>query len=630
MDEFLKRRNKRFTRMAFFFLKKITLLNYNLHHKNKMNPIRLTVAIIFVLFTLFSVLSCTGASTLTSSMRTTADSGVTGKTTLVTISGNGLSSVSSELEKSNAEKTLTNQPLPDFPFVLTLPTVIHTLRVLNPLVTPSLNGTLTKSTETPAMVSSENNNSVTPRMFPVNSLRSEIKSVTHATFSTTSREPELRTMLLATTTNSPDGILSGLVERMPDLRPELIVPETTKDSIAHNVTMISLNSSENTKRFASDKIYGNRQDTDSAYKFAFPVVIGLCMLTTAVLVYFLIQRLKKANSQMNKASCLLLMAVAFMDLSTMCFALAEICFLFSAIAENKDFIPPEKCGAMLVLERLSAIPHAASTWMTVILAIQRFCCVSKPFSASKYITLRSAYILVISVIVFAISLHMCRFFDKTFMSVQIIVSNSTITSCRGHHKNWIHNPLLYESLFSWTRIFIAQFIPGILIVTFVILMIKSLRDTSMATKRMNMTDSNLQSDRLQLSVFVAIVAIIVFCVEISSGIFMSLNAWELSTGQEIVSYQSLKAASIAFDLLLYVSYFAIFVLYCIMSKDIRRTLVSGWCFKRCRSIRLNCSNDQEPVSKKSTTLTLLPMHDGASSANQSPVFVEKRSKDSQL
>ena len=570
-----------------------------------MNPIRLTVAIIFVLFSLFSVLSCTEPSTLTTSSRTTA--GVTGKTTLVTISGNGVSSGSSGLENSVTEKTLINQPLPDLPLILTLPTVIHTLRVLNPLVTPSLNFTLSKSPETPAMLSSENDNSVTPLIFPVDSLRSEIKSVTHVAFSTTSREPELRTMLLASTTYSPDGILSGLVERMPDLRPELIVPETTKDSKAHNVTMISLNSSKNTKRFASDKIYGNRQDTDSAYKFAFPVVIGLCMLTTAVLVYFLIQRLKKANSQMNKASCLLLMAVAFMDLSTMCFALAEICFLFSAIAENKDFIPPEKCGAVLVLERVSAIPHAASTWITVILAIQRFYCVSKPFSASKYITLRSAYILVISVIVLAISLHMCRFFDKTFVSVQIIVSNSTITSCQGHHKDWIHNPLLYESLFSWTRIFIAQFIPGILIVTFVTVMIKSLRDTSMATKRMNMTDSNLQSDRRQLSVFVAIIAIIVFCVEISSGIFLSLNAWEISTGQEIVSYQSLKAATIAFDLVLYVSYFAIFVLYCIMSKDIRRALLSGSCFQRCRTVQLNYSNDQEPVSKKSTTLTLLPM-----------------------
>ena len=119
----------------------------------------------------------------------------------------------------------------------------------------------------------------------------------------------------------------------------------------------------------------------SAYKYIFPVIIGICLLTTLVLVSFLIQRLRNANSQMNKASCLLLIVVALMDLLTMGFALAEICFLFSATSDDSGFIPLTKCRVMLVLERLSAIPPAASTWVTVILAIQRFCCVSTPFAS---------------------------------------------------------------------------------------------------------------------------------------------------------------------------------------------------------------------------------------------------------
>ena len=111
-------------------------------------------------------------------------------------------------------------------------------------------------------------------------------------------------------------------------------------------------------------------------------------------------------------------------------------------------------------------------------------------------------------------------------------------------------------------------------VIFVTLMVKSLRDTSKANKRMKLNDSNLQSDRRRLCLFVAFVAIILFFVEVSSGIFLSLNSWKMSTRQEIVSFQSLRAATTAFDLVLYVSYFAIFVLYCMMPKDIWRILVS--------------------------------------------------------
>ena len=556
-----------------------------------MNLRQLSVAII-TFSTLFSLISGTEKTTLDTILRPSVSSGTTARTHLVT------------------EKTSMNTILPDFDFppIITLSIVIHT-RVLPQHLTPPKNVTLTSKTKIPAVTPSGPDSSVTSRISSVQTLHSEVHSVTPATVSSTIVVSERQTSVVFTEkTNPPNDVLKGLVVMRPEI--EIIFPENTPGSLVENVTAYN--------------IYGNRKDTYSAYQYVFPVVIGICVLTTLVLVYCLIQRLRKAKSKMNKASCLLLIAVALMDLLTMCFALAEICFLFSATSDNSGFIPLTKCRAMSVLERLSAIPHAASTWVTVILAIQRFYCVSKPFSASKYITVRSSYILIVVVSVFVILLHICRFFDNTFLSVEVNVNNKTIISCQDYHNGWIHNPVKYESVFAWTRISVAQFIPGVLMVLFVTLMIKSLRDTTKKTKRMKLNDSNLKSDRRQLSLFVAIVAIIVFCVEVSSGIFLSLSAWEMSTGQEIVSYQSLKSATTAFDLVLYVSYFAIFLLYCFMSKDIRRTLVSVWCVRRC-TIQLNCSSDQETVTTKSTTLTHLPLQEGTSSANQSPVLTETHS-----
>ena len=559
---------------------------------------QLSVAII-TFSTLFSVISCAEKPTLDTTLRPNVSSETTARTHLVT------------------EKTSTNTTFHDFPIIITLPIVIHTLK---PYIPPPRTVTPASQTDTPTATSSGADNSVTSRIPTVQSLRSEVQSATPLIRLTTIPEPQIQTMVIIKT-DPPSVVLSGLVEMRPE--PERIMPKDTPASLVENVTGISGDITENTERLTADKIYGNKRDTSSVYKYVFPVIIGMCLFTTIIFVYFLIQRQRKAKSQMNKASCLLLNVVALMDLLTMCFALAEICFLFNAASNNSDFITLEKCRAMSILERLSAIPHAASTWVTVILAIQRFYCVSKPFSASKNITLRSSYIVVAVVSVSAILLHLCRFFDKTFVSVEVNVNNITIFSCQSYHKGWIHHPVLYESVFAWTRISVAQFIPGVLMVIFVTLMIKSLRDTTKATKRMKLNDSNLQSDRRQLSLFVAIVAIIVFCVEVSSGIFLSLNAWEMTMGQVIVSPQALNTAAIPFDLVLYVSYFIIFLLYCMMSKDIRRTMVSIWCVRRCQTIQLNCSSDQEPVSKKSTTLTLLPLQEGTSSANQSPILTEK-------
>ena len=101
----------------------------------------------------------------------------------------------------------------------------------------------------------------------------------------------------------------------------------------------------------------------------------------------------------------------------------------------------------------------------------------------------------------------------------------------------------------------------------------------------------------------------------------------MSTGQAIVSYFSLKAASPAIDLVLFVSYFSIFRLYCLMSEDFRRTLMSVWCcVQHCRTVQLNYIGDHVTVVlKKSTASTLLSMEERAS-ADCSPVLIEKNGK----
>ena len=459
-------------------------------------------------------------------------------------------------------------------------------------------------------------------------------------------------------THSPAGVMQGLLIRPPPLPVLLPKHETTMSTTNHplsstvirlstvgttvptvdRLTTVSENISvvittEGHQKSESEnnvyaKIYGNKTFADSLFEKLVPVILGICLVTTLAFVLMLCIRLHASTSSMSRTSCLLLISVAISDILTMCFAAAEIGYLYSETMENSGFLLPDKCRIMMILERLSAIPHMTSTWLTVILAIQRYFCVSRPFAAKRYVSVKSSSILIIVVCCATLSLHMCRFFDKIFTNVVIHLptsfQNVSIATCDGTYANWIKDPFLYESCFAWIRIAVAQFIPCVLLVSFVCLMVRTLQRTTIATAQMQTTHSKVSSERRQLSMFVSVVAFVVFTIETSSGVFLSINAWSLSTGKEVLSYESQKTASILFDLILYVSYFAVFLIYCLMSKDIRKSIVYVRFLKNCRKCETVGSSGNNLGDKDHNTSNEL-----SNGSNKSNTGVTLVSKDNQ-
>ena len=396
--------------------------------------------------------------------------------------------------------------------------------------------------------------------------------------------------------------------REPPIR--LTTTESTPDGLTPNGTSI----------IADLHIYGKKTFADPMYKYIVPIVLAICLLIMFVFVFVLSKKLHKASSEMSKGSCLLLLIIAAADVLTMVFALAEIGYLYGHTDNTLRLLPFSSCKTMLVLERLSAVPHASSTWFTVILAVQRYMCVSKPFSAGKYISLKSSCIYALIVCVLSIIFHVYRFFDSNFEEIIFPgeLDSPNITTCDKTYAGWVHDSILYESLFSWTRIAIMQIIPCFIIVSFVWLMINSLRKTARETKRPKLQAAKLASNRHHVSIFVAIVAVIVVSVETSAGIFLSFNAWQITTGQKIFSYNSLKTASIAFDLILYVSYFAIFLIYCLMSKEFRQNMRSACYMTYCRKLKRRGAVAKHSTDTKSDdTANLTPQATIITSVNSS-------------
>lgn len=73
---------------------------------------------------------------------------------------------------------------------------------------------------------------------------------------------------------------------------------------------------------------------------------------------------------------------------------------------------------------------------------------------------------------------------------------------------------------------------------------------------------------------VIVIALIVVAFEFSAGIVLAIYACGMSTGHQIFTYDYLKVASFAFDLILHISFVAMFLIYCLMSREIRKTTVS--------------------------------------------------------
>ena len=526
------------------------------------------------------------------------------------IKNNGLTHTTPSRKDTNSNNSSTTmtpmvtafrQPdIPDIPIVI-LPDIIKTVMMTPPIlpVTPKITADVdvsnhTVSTESPTLFLQKELNTETPLV----AAQTVVEKITKVSNMFTVSTKAARVL---TRTDPPRVILPFLqgfvVFREPPVR--LTTTESTPDGLTPNGTSI----------IADLHIYGKKTFADPVYKYIVPIVLAICLLIRFVFVFVLSKKLHKASSEMSKGSCLLLLIIAAADVLTMVFALAEIGYLYGHTDNTLRLLPFSSCKTMLVLERLSAFPHASSTWFTVILEVQRYMCVSKPFSAGKYISLKSSCIYALIVGVLSIIFHVYRFFDSNFeeMIFPGELDSLNITTCDKTYAGWVHDSILYESLFSWTRIAIMQIIPCFIIVSFVWLMINSLRKTARGTKRLKLQAAKLASNRLHLSIFVAIVAVIVVSVETSAGIFLSFNAWQITTGQKIFSYNSLKTASIAFDLVLYVSYFAIFLIYCLMSKEFRQNMRLACSMTYCRKLkRRGAAAKHSTDTKSEDTAKLTP------------------------
>ena len=392
-----------------------------------------------------------------------------------------------------------------------------------------------------------------------------------------STQPKMETFVTAPNTTWPAGNQGLLVPNVP----ATFIPNSDRhlnrwqfycnESICENIY-----------------VYGDKTLAMPGYNYTVQITAVICLVTMMFFAVMLSKKLR-VGSSMSRSTYFLLLSIVVSDSLILILAIAKAVYLYSYTGGVDIILPFHACGTMLVLERLSVIPRAASTWFTVLLIIQRYKCIAMPFVVGKYMNTNKSVISVVVVTVLTTGLHFCRFFDTQFVKMKTKSHADPyilVETCQSRYRSWVWDAKLYESVFLWLRIVVIKLIPCIIISIFVILLLNALKNISLTTKHLCMTATKRQVKRRQLSIFVIVTATIVFCVEISNAIFLSIDAWESSTSIVIFSYETLQNASLGCDFVLYLSYLVIFLIYCIMFQNIRQTTTSCWSMINRRSKKI--------------------------------------------
>ena len=409
----------------------------------------------------------------------------------------------------------------------------------------------------------------------------------HSSFST--REP-LFTNLIIATTRWP---LNHPVEDSWIVKKPVLVPMYDEQ---YDIERFAIVDGKLFPILNNGKVYGSMDYIPEFWKVFVPVVLSVLLLCTFSFSYLIITKYSN-DSEMNKCSTLLLLCVAFFDIGTIVIALAENVFQYTKMAKNFGTLPFDSCMMKSILGRLSSVPHTISLWLTLLLSLQRYLCVSKPFDAKDTITLRKTIVSTMVLVVIAVAFHLPRFLDVSFRQVAISKDEypgQVIMTCDIEYKDWIKNVQAYESIYLWTRFILVKFIPCTLMTIFSISMAKVLKRNVNgkfgAKKGLQKTSST------KLSLYIVVVSLVIVVAEIPIGVLSCIYAVSISTGVTFIPFDTLKLIAIIADIVLYVSYCFIYLIYCFMAKKVRAYILN--CVSRLikKSENPNCSHGDSSKS----------------------------------
>lgn len=334
-------------------------------------------------------------------------------------------------------------------------------------------------------------------------------------------------------------------------------------------------------------------------------ILCLVVLVTNVLFVVVFSKLK-----MNSPTHFVLRCIAIVDTLTILLPTPMYVYVYS-LMNYRDFISFEVCYIweyMTVF--LPTITHTASIWLTTLLALQRYICVSYPLNVRLWCGIKRTYIFAFFIFILAIGCHLSRFFEYTYTrtSVQSLLDpNQEITTCFRTPSDFVDE--VYVVAYSWVRAIAVNIIPCVAMIVFSTIMLVRIR---VAEKRRHTirrrstfgSGENEPRDSRLTTWLVILIVNSVCIVEMPIAAYYVMVATNLTTGENLISANS-HTIEIVLNLLVQVSYPIHFVLYCTMSEGFRLTLVAMFLNKWRKLRQIICKEDEDKSGRTSRSISVV-------------------------
>lgn len=323
-------------------------------------------------------------------------------------------------------------------------------------------------------------------------------------------------------------------------------------------------------------------------KYAVPVfgyVVPPLALLVLVTTFFMVRVLLK--KQMRSPANIVLICIAISDTITIILPVVPFVYFYT-LGYYQDFVPFAWCRVFFnFVHVFPLLSNMASLWSTVALAFMRCFSVWRPLHAKSTITPFRTYLSIGCIYVLSVLVYVPTMFEYTFIPLSapsLMRPNSTILSCHLQ-KSPAHSSQKFCFIHTWIQIIFTSLLPWFLI-TFPDMGLlyklkkreyerKTLSDETRVTKNVS-NETKLTAEyhavraagRKRTTWMIFLVVSMIWLVEIPFAVSFTLY---LSHTDGDVMRSHLGSSVVFVFLLKYVTYPVVFLIYCFMSQNFRKT-----------------------------------------------------------
>ncbi|KAI8033947.1 hypothetical protein M5D96_013279 [Drosophila gunungcola] len=308
------------------------------------------------------------------------------------------------------------------------------------------------------------------------------------------------------------------------------------------------------------------------YGYCMPFLLIITIISNSLIVLVL------SKKSMATPTNFVLMGMAICDMLTVIFPAPGLWYMYTFGNHYKPLHPVSMCLAFSIFnEIMPAMCHTISVWLTLALAVQRYIYVCHAPMARTWCTMPRVRRCTAYIALLAFLHQLPRFFDRTYMPLEIEWNGDATEVCHLETAVWVHEYIgvdLYYTSYYLFRVLFVHLLPCIILVTLNILLFAAMRQAQERRKLLFRENRKKECKKLRETNCTTLMLIVVVSVFLLAEIPIAVVTVMHIVSSLIIEFLDYGLANICIMLtnfFLVVSYPINFGIYCGMSRQFRET-----------------------------------------------------------